>query len=328
MAEWLVEEGIGEHRAIRPGLHGIEAALLHWPRGLAAGQVADAKLISKPAGSRRGTVLFASDERAHIGRLPSHVSEGETLRVVITRPKIWEAGRLKPAQARPTDAPPRPAPSLAEQIALAGDHPRVVRRFPSDSGWDELWAEADEQAVSFAGGMLRPYPTPAMLLVDVDGEAGTTPAALARAAVPALARMIRRFGLGGNIGIDFPTVPDRRERQAIDDLLGAALADWPHERTAMNGFGFVQIVARLERPSLLNLVWSDRAGAYARWLMRNAEGLEGPGVTVITAPAIIAAAIAPAWLADLSRRTGRAARVEVDESAQRHDLAHVQVLPS
>lgn len=328
MAEWLVEEGIGEHRAIRPGPHGIAAALLHWPGGLATGQVEDAKLVSKPAGSRRGVVLFANGERAQVDRLPADASEGAAVRVEVTRPKIWEAGRLKLAQTRPSNAPLRPGPSLAEQLALAGEAAHVVRRFDNALGWDELRAEAVEQCVEFAGGSLKLYPTPAMLLIDVDGEPGARLDKLALEAVPSLARTIRRFGLGGNIGVDFPTVPDRSLRREIDARLDGALADWPHERTAMNGFGFVQLVARMERPSLLNLLQSDRAGAHARWLVRKAEALDGPGVSVITAPHDIAAAIAPEWLAELIRRTGRPARVEVDESALAYDLSHVQVLPS
>lgn len=326
MAEWLVEEGIGEHRAIRPGPHGIAAAMLHWPGGLAIGQVDDAKLVSKAGGARRGVVQFSTGERAQVDRLPADASEGATLRVEVVRPKIWEAGRLKLAQTRPSIRACCPAPTLAEQIALAGGSAQVVRRFDPAYDWDALWAEADEQTVEFAAGRLKPYPTPAMLLIDVDGAIGVRPDVLARAAVLPLAQSIARFGLGGNIGVDFPTLPEKAARREIDQLLDEALADWPHERTAMNGFGFVQIVARLERPSLLQHLWTQRAAAYARWLLRKGEALDGPGLTAITAPAAIAAEIRPEWLAEFERRTGRPARVTVDESAWAYDLAHVQVI--
>ena len=43
----------------------------------------------------------------------------------------------------------------------------------------------------------------------------------------------------------------------------------------MNGFGFVQLVARLERPSLLHRAAFQRAGLAARALLRRAEQLAG-----------------------------------------------------
>ena len=61
MPEWLVEEGIGEHRAILAENGAIVAARLDWPGALAAGQVEDAVLIARSAGAARGTLRFATD---------------------------------------------------------------------------------------------------------------------------------------------------------------------------------------------------------------------------------------------------------------------------
>ncbi len=79
------------------------------------------------------------------------------------------------------------------------------------------------------------------------------------------------------IGIDFPTVTAKADRKLIDDKLGETLKGWPHERTAMNGFGFVQLVARLDGPSLLHRLTYSRTSAAARFLLRKAEQLEGTG---------------------------------------------------
>src|SRR5690606_19966103 len=164
---WYVEEGIGEHRAIRLDGDRIVAARVDWPGELAAGQVEDAILVSRVSGSRRGTARFASGEEALVDNLPASASEGARIRLEVTRPALGERGRRKLARARPTDATARPAPTLAERLVAEGHEVRIVREFPAGDG-SELAAEAFAGEVAFPGGSLQFSPTPAMLLVDVD----------------------------------------------------------------------------------------------------------------------------------------------------------------
>lgn len=325
MTEWLVEHGIGEERAVLAHRGAIAAARLHWPGGLTAGQVADAKLISRHTGLPRGTVRFASGEEALIDRLPPSASEGAIIRVEVTRAAMPENGRRKLAHAQPSDKPLKNALSLVEQLESAGQPVRQVRRFPDALGWNELWQEAWDGHLSFAGGALLWHVTPAMTLIDVDGEAD--PLTLSRAAIAPLAAALRRFDLGGSIGIDFPTITDKAARKTIDAALGQALADWPHERTAMNGFGFIQLVARAQRPSLLGLLSHDRPGAAARHLLRTAEGLEGPGATLLTCSRPVASALRQEWLQELARRTGRPVRLEIQTDALDLVPGHAQLVP-
>ncbi|TCD04917.1 ribonuclease [Erythrobacteraceae bacterium CFH 75059] len=325
MAEWLVEEGIGEHRALLLEGGRIEAARLHWPGTLTAGQVEDARLITRRAGTSRGLVRFGSGEEALADALPKTATEGSKLRCIVVRSALREQGRVKAAQVRPTNLETRAAPTLLEQLRDEGQPARLVRRFPEDADWNGLWTEVRGREVEFPGGRLLFHPTPAMTLIDVDGDGRA--ADLAGRAVTPLARALRQMDVGGNIGIDFPTLTAREERRRIDAALAAALLAWPHERTAMNGFGFVQIVARQTRPSLLALLTFQPAAALARRVLRDAELLSGSGDILLACSDAVEGALKGEWLAELSRRTGRAVRVGSAPSGLDRHHAHAQLVP-
>jgi len=311
LAEWLVEDGIGETRAILVENGQVLAARLDWSGRLAAGEVADAVLVSRRSGSSRGTVRFDSGEQALVDGLPKSASEGARQRVIVTRAAMAETGRLKLAQARASDLAPRAAPTLAQALSADGVPVKAVRRFPEDP-WPEIVAEALDGVIAFDGGSLVITPTPAMTLIDIDGA--LPPAALALAAVPAIAAAVGRLDLAGSIGIDFPSLERKDDRRAVDEALAAALDHWPHQRTAMNGFGFVQLVARLEHPSIPQRVRSAPASAVARLLLRDAEAVAEPGALLLTAHPSVRAATTDAWLDQLSRRTGRVVRWHEDRA--------------
>ena len=325
MAEWLIEEGIGEERAVLLDNGEVVAARLRWPGELEAGLVARARLIMRRAGSPRGVVSFASGQHALVTRLPRDASEGAQIMCEIVRPAMSETGRHKLAQARVSTAAARTAPSLLARLQDEGFAARQVHRIPPPF-WGEAIANAQAAGWGFAGGSISLFPTPAMTLIDVDGE--LPPRDLALAAAGAVAQAVRWLDLGGNIGVDFPTLQAKQDRRAVDEALALALADWPHERTAMNGFGFVQIVARLQRPSLLHRAQFERAGMAARYLLRCAEHLDGTGraIELCAHPAVLAA-IGDGWREELARRTGRRI-VERSDPALALEAPHAQFIAS
>jgi hypothetical protein len=290
LAEWLYEEGIGENRAALVEGGEIVEAQVELPGQLGAGSVVRGRLTSILIPSRRGIVSLASGDEALIEPLPPKVTEGLALRVEILREAIPEKGRWKRAKCRATEADEKAGPSLLDRVSQQAVPVRRLGRFDpddlEDAGWSALIEEAMIGEIPFPGGALRMSVTPAMTLFDVDGA--LPPAALAVAGAAAAGRSIRRLGIGGSIGIDLPTLSAREERQSAAAALDAALP-MPFERTAVNGFGFLQIVRRRERLSLPELVQGDPVGAWARLLLRRAERTDGAGErTLHAAPAVIA----------------------------------------
>jgi ribonuclease G len=302
LAEWLIEEGIGETRRLLLAGERVLAARLEWPDELGTGQVVHGQLVSKAAGARRGIVRIGRGREVLADHLPPHLTEGADVILTITRAALSERGRFKRAQGRWCD----------EAGALAAPAPQgnVVRRFPAGM-WEEVWYAASSGNVTFPGGEILVSVTPAMTVIDIDGS--EAPRELALAAVPAIVQALRWFDLGGNIAIDFPTLAAKPDRRAVDEALGQALADWPHERTAMNGFGLVQSVARLEGPSLLHRFAAARTGMCARYALRQAELAEGNGRTLLlTVHPALKAKLREEWLAELARRTGREVRLQTN----------------
>lgn len=305
MAEWLIERGIGEERALLIDKGEVLAAKLRWPDELFVGKPVFVRLVAKPSGVRRGLAVDEDGNEILLDRLPREFTEGQCFDAQITRAAIAERGRFKRAQARAvTDH--EGARLIADDVFRSGD---TVRRFPSGL-WDGVWNAASAGEIVFPGGTALFSTTPAMTVIDIDGV--LDPRSLALAAITAITRGLRIFDLGGSIGIDFPTLQAKADRKAVDSALERALTDWPHERTAMNGFGFVQLVARLEGPSLLHRMAASRADAAARHLLRQAEAIERPGAILLTCHPAVKASLKQEWVDELARRTGREVRMIAD----------------
>jgi len=305
LAEWLFEAGIGEARAALVEAGRIVEARIERPGTLRVGTVFEARLVERVAAGLSRVEGDAGS--AVIDRVPPGVTEGARLRVAVVREALPEPGRIKLARVAATDADVGDGPDLLARCRAGGDPVRILRPHEPDAleaaGWSEVLDEALSGEIAFAGGALRLSPTPAMTLFDVDGP-GAVPA-LAVAAATAAAAAIVRHDIGGSIGIDFPTVTGKAERLAVAAAIDAALPQ-PFERTALNGFGFLQIVRPRPRASLPERLRADRLAAEALALLRRIERTPPPVPPIQHAPPRVAAWLAerPELVAALSRSTG------------------------
>ena len=304
MAEWLFEVGIGEDRAalVEDG-EIIEARIERHDNRVRFGAIMAARLRRKAGPNGRGEVELDSGGSALLQSVPAGLTEGAGLLVEVVREAIPERGNPKLPLVRPADVDaPREASRLIDTLPC----PRTLRSHEPDAleaaGWSELMEQAETGLVPFPGGLLRIALTPAMTVIDADGELSAAELAVRGAAAAGAA--IRRFGIGGSIGIDLPSVPSKLARQTAAEALDATLPQ-PFERTAVNGFGFLQVVRRRTRPSLLELIQADPTEAAALALLRRAER-EPRGRRHLDGPASVLDRVQgrPEWITELCRRRG------------------------
>jgi ribonuclease G len=303
LPEWLVEHGIGETRYALVEDGGILEAGIEVEGVAPAGSIVAARLVS--GGSRNAV---ARDSRGKEYLLPNGapgVSEGAALNVEITRSAIpgsepWKRplGRISREGRGDSTA------IAARELTLPGRRDELA-----ELGWNDLIEQARSGTVRFAGGELRISPTPAMTLIDVDGH--LAPSELAVAGASEAARAIRRLDIGGSIGIDLPTAGSKQARHAAAAAIDAELP-LPFERTAVNGFGFIQVVRPRCRASLVELA-QDRAAFEARALMRRAA-YEVPGPRRLAANAAVIRVLEehPQWLDALARQLGGSVSLRAD----------------
>ncbi len=322
---WIYEAGIGEDRAalVLKG-HIIEAHIDRRPL-VACGLVCKAK-ITKWLGAGRGAIVRLDvDGDALVHKLPKGLTDGHSFRVEIKRESISEATRIKLPLAVATDAACRNAPTLLERITDSGypvmvGHPHDADHL-AEAGWFEAVEEAATGYIPFTGGSLLMALTPAMTIFDIDGD---LPAAeLALAGAKAAAQTIRRFGIGGNIGIDFPNGGARAQRLHITHIFDGVMKNMEEnmgigearfERTAVNGYGFMQVITPRPRSSFPEIIQNNPARTHALALLRLASRDRATGPLQLTAHQGVITILESRqdWLSKLSKDIGRNVLLRAD----------------
>jgi hypothetical protein len=246
--------------------------------------------------------------------------EAEMTRAPIPEPGRWKLAKLRPAsditplQAEPgwhfSAEPwelalqkwaPHVGAILCPDVQSAGDVERLLgSAAPPISVDPQTISEADfdtliDNAVSgdfpIAEGALRIERTRAMTMIDVDG---TAPALkLNLAAAREIPRLLRLLDIGGPVGIDFVSMASRDERLQIASAFDAAATSLAGlERTAINGYGFCQLIRPRTGPSIIETLCgtslhrlSNESRAVA--LLREAGRSTGFGARQLVAPPAI-----------------------------------------
>lgn len=282
MPDFFLSERLGETRAaVVENFRLVEMHIARDGDGLSAGARVPARLKSK-LGSRG--IADAASEELLLEPWPPGATEGATVTLEVTRAAWREPGRDRIAKARPTSLAPWPSPSLASHMHARG---HVLKPgWPAEIAdqWDDAFEAASLGRFAFDTGTLQLTPTPAFVAVDVDGPGQS----LAAPALKALARLIRLWGIGGGIVIDLPASTDKAARTTAADLFDTAMQGLPFERTAINGFGLLQIVRPRPGPSILERAQLDRAGSAAIDLLARAaaDPATGPMRLKARAPVI------------------------------------------
>jgi hypothetical protein len=309
LPEWLIERGIGETRAVLVEDGEIIEARIVLDDATPAGSIVPARLASTGVGGRNAVAVAEGGIEYLLPRGAAGVTQGATLNIEVTRERIPGAEPWKRPLGRVTDGAALALPELAERL---GGRPLP---FPApddtlgDLGWDDLLDQSRTGVVPFAGGELRISATPAMTLIDVDGYLAPEELAVLGAAEAAAA--VRRLDIGGSIGIDLPTAASKAVRQAAAAGIDREMPQ-PFERTAVNGFGFIQIVRPRTRASLVELA-EDRPAFEARALLRR-TAMDGAGAKALVAhPAVVALLQRrPDWLEMLARQVGGRVQLRAD----------------
>ena len=157
-----------------------------------------------------------------------------------------------------------------------------------DDAQSDMWCERGITGeFVIEGGLLSIERTRAMTMIDIDGFGAAHSVNLA--AARAIPWLLRLYGIGGQVGIDFLSSANKAERAEIDAELGKACVTLgQHERTAVSGFGFAQLVLPRPGPSMMEILcgtaWkSPSVETQALMLLRDAARSVGIGARELVA---------------------------------------------
>lgn len=276
-----------------------------------------------------GAYVIADDNSELLLRGKMGLPEGARIMFEVTREAIAEPGRHKPP----------------EIILREGVHETLMGK---DALWDARMASLGQSVtnasiaegfdVAIAGQSqigdvtISFQRTKAGLVFDIDGIGDAF--AINMIAATEIARLLRLYQVGAMVLIDFVSMESKAQRTQVAEAFDAAsLADpRPFERTAINGYGMMQVVRARPRPSILDHLFGTRIAALsdetqAYWLLRAVAESRGFGVRSVTARPEVATLLQSerlsAWRAGAVRLAGADMVVVADEKVTGYGHVHV-----
>ena len=276
-----------------------------------------------------GAYVIADDNSELLLRGKMGLPEGARILFEVTREAIAEPGRHKPP----------------EIILREGVHETLMGK---DALWDARMASLGQSVtnasiaegfdVAIAGQSqigdvtISFQRTKAGLVFDIDGIGDAF--AINMIAATEIARLLRLYQVGAMVLIDFVSMESKAQRTQVAEAFDAAsLADpRPFERTAINGYGMMQVVRARPRPSILDHLFGTRIAALsdetqAYWLLRAVAESRGFGVRSVTARPEVATLLQSerlsAWRAGAVRLAGADMVVVADEKVTGYGHVHV-----
>ena len=327
MTELWIDDAPGERRAAL--IENGEIAEVHIQRDLhfSVGETGTGRIERK---TPSGTYIVTDDARELLLRRKAPQPEGTRIGFEVTRESICEPGRAKPAEAQLLDDIPMAIAGKDQiwqtRLHQLSDVPRINADI--SAAFDIAIAGASQignVTISFQR-------TKAGLVFDIDGIGDAL--AINLAAANEIARILRLYQVGGMAMIDFVAVESKDARQQIAEAFDAAAAGDPRpfERTAVNGYGLMQVVRARPRPSILDHLSGTRIAALsdetqALWLLREAARSSGFGLRSIRANTDVATLLASTrwagWRLRCERQMGAALAVVADDSVTGYGHVHV-----
>ena len=277
-----------------------------------------------------GTYVVADDGSTLLLRSKINQPDGARISFEVTREAIAEPGRHKPPEILLRDSPhgdPLIGKDALWNARVASLGQSAVIAFIAD-GFDVAIAgqsHVGDVTISFQR-------TKAGLVFDIDGIGDAF--AINRIAATEIARLLRLYQIGAMVLIDFVSMESKAQRTQIAEAFDAAsLADArPFERTAINGYGMMQVGRARARPAVLDPLVGTRIAALsdetqAYWLLRAVAQSTGFGTRTVTAQPEVATLLQSeqwaGWRAAAVRLAGADMVVVADEKATGYGHVHV-----